>query len=229
MNIAVFSGAGMSAESGLKTFRDNNGLWEEYNVYEVATPEAWEKNPKLVLEFYNQRRKQLLDAKPNPAHILLADLEKEHQVNIITQNIDDLHERSGSTDVLHLHGELRKSQSSKYPNLVYEIPNWELKIGDVCEKGFQLRPNVVWFGEPVPMMCTAEKIVAGCDLLIVIGTSLNVYPAAGLLHSVSSNTPIYVIDPADIDISAYKDCRHIQKSASDGLKKLIHDLEFNTL
>lgn len=229
MKIAVFSGAGMSAESGISTFRDNDGLWEKYNVYDVATPEAWYKNQSLVLDFYNQRRKQLLEVKPNEAHLLLADLQKIHEVTIVTQNIDDLHERAGSDKVLHLHGELRKSRSTRDPNLVYPIKSWELKKGDFCEKGSQLRPHVVWFGEAVPMMAEAEPIIADCEVLIVIGTSLNVYPAAGLLYSIPVNVPIYVIDPSSMDISPYKNCVHIQKTASEGLKKLIHDLEFRTL
>ncbi len=229
MKIVVFSGAGMSAESGISTFRDNDGLWEKYNVYDVATPEAWYRNQDLVLEFYNQRRKQLLEMEPNEAHRLLARLKSEHQIEIVTQNIDDLHERAGSENVLHLHGELRKSQSTLNPKLVYPIESWELKKGDFCEKGSQLRPHVVWFGEAVPMMDQAEALVADCDLLIVIGTSLNVYPAAGLLYSVKSTAAIYVIDPSPMDISPYKNCVHIQKTASEGLKKLIHDLEFRTL
>lgn len=229
MKIVVFSGAGMSAESGISTFRDNGGLWEKYNVYDVATPEAWHRNQELVLEFYNQRRKQLLEVKPNEAHKILARLKAEHQIQIVTQNIDDLHERAGSKDILHLHGELRKSQSTLNPDLVYPISSWELKKGDVCEKGSQLRPHVVWFGEAVPMMDKAETLVADCDLLIVIGTSLNVYPAASLLYSVKPTVPIYVIDPSPMDISSYKNCVHIQKTASEGLKKLIHDLEFKTL
>lgn len=229
MKIAVFSGAGMSAESGISTFRDNDGLWERYNVYDVATPEAWHKNRELVLDFYNQRRKQLLEVHPNEAHFLLAKLEKNHEVHIVTQNIDDLHERAGSENVLHLHGELRKSESTLDPNLVYAIDSWELKKGDLCEKGSQLRPHVVWFGEAVPMMDMAEPIIAKCDMLIVIGTSLNVYPAASLLFAVPPDTPIYVIDPSAMEISSYKNCVHIQKIASEGLKKLIHDLEFKTL
>lgn len=229
MKIAVFSGAGMSAESGISTFRDNDGLWEKHNVYDVATPEAWYKNQGLVLDFYNQRRKQLLEVKPNEAHLLLSDLQKIHDVTIVTQNIDDLHERAGSEMVLHLHGELRKSRSTRDPNLVYPIKSWELKKGDFCEKGSQLRPHVVWFGEAVPMMDEAEPIIAECEVLIVIGTSLNVYPAAGLLYSAPANVPIYVIDPSSMDISLYKNCVHIQKTASEGLKKLIHDLEFKTL
>lgn len=229
MKIAVFSGAGMSAESGISTFRDNDGLWEKYNVYDVATPEAWYKNQNLVLDFYNERRKQLLEVEPNEAHILLAEIQKNHQVKIVTQNIDDLHERAGSENVLHLHGELRKARSTVDPQLIYPIKSWELNKGDFCEKGSQLRPHVVWFGESVPMMEDAIPIIEDCETLIVIGTSLNVYPAAGLLYSVPSNIPIYLIDPSSMDISSYKNCVHIQKTASEGLKKLIHDLEFNTL
>lgn len=195
-HLVIFSGAGMSAESGLKTFRDNNGLWENYKIEEVATPEAWSKNKQLVLDFYNQRRKQLLTAEPNSAHTDLADLEKHYQITVITQNIDDLHERAGSTNVLHLHGELNKVKSEKHGNLIYPWKNPELCIGDLCEKGHQLRPHVVWFGEAVPMMDKALEIAQTADILIVIGTSLNVYPAADVVNYVPSNCINYLIDPA---------------------------------
>ena len=171
--IVVLSGAGISAESGLKTFRDAGGLWEEYKIEDVATPEAWQRNPSLVLEFYNKRRKQAMDAKPNMAHIELARLETHFNVQIITQNIDDLHERAGSTSVLHIHGEIMKAQSSYDSNLVYELNSWELKKGQKCELGYQLRPNVVWFGEPVPKMAQAASITKTAEILIIIGTSLN--------------------------------------------------------
>lgn len=180
-HIVVFTGAGVSAESGLKTFRDSDGLWENYRIEEVATPEAWERNPKLVLEFYNMRRKQCMEAQPNKAHQLIAELEKYYNVSVITQNIDDLHERAGSTNVLHLHGEIMKVRSSVDDNLIYPIKKWNLELGEKCEKGSQLRPHIVWFGEPVPMMEKAIEIVQTADVFIVVGSSLVVYPAAGLL------------------------------------------------
>ncbi len=185
----------MSAESGLKTFRDNNGLWENYKVEEVATPEAWANDPKMVLHFYNLRRKQLFKAKPNKAHELISELEKKYKVTIITQNIDDLHERAGSSKVIHLHGELKKVRSEKYPELIYSWNKEELHFGETCEKGFQLRPHVVWFGEEVPMMAEAFEIARTANILIVIGTSLNVYPAANVVNFVSENCEKYLIDP----------------------------------
>lgn len=193
--LVVFSGAGMSAESGLKTFRDNGGLWENYKVSEVATPEAWKKDKELVLRFYNLRREQLLKAKPNKAHYKIAELEKQYDVTVITQNIDDLHERAGSTEVLHLHGELRKVRSERDANLIYNWENAELKLGDLCETGFQLRPHVVWFGEEVPMMEKAFEIAKKANILVVIGTSLNVYPAASIVNYVPANSKNYLIDP----------------------------------
>lgn len=193
--IVILTGAGISAESGLKTFRDSGGLWENYSIEEVATIEAWYKNPEKVLEFYNMRRKQCLEAKPNPAHYALVELEKHFNTYIITQNIDDLHERAGSTNVLHLHGEIRKAQSSIDPNLIYDIEGWELNIGEKCELGSQLRPNVVWFGEEVPNMSKAIKLVNNADLFIVIGTSLTVYPAAGLIDYCPPKIKKIIIDP----------------------------------
>ena len=216
--LVVFSGAGMSAESGLSTFRDNNGLWEQYSVYEVATPEAWNRNRELVMDFYNQRRKQLLDVTPNDAHKLLVDLERHYSVKVITQNIDDLHERAGSSEVLHLHGELRKARSTVNDHDLYDIDGWELKIGDKCSNGSQLRPHVVWFGEAVPKMMDAELIAQQADILIVIGTSLNVYPAANILYYVADHVPIVVIDPADMELGHFKNCRHIKSGAADGLR-----------
>ncbi len=220
----MFSGAGMSAESGISTFRDSDGLWEKHNIYEVATPEAWKANQQLVLEFYNQRRKQLLEVSPNEAHKTLVELEANFNVEVITQNIDDLHERAGSSQVLHLHGELRKSRSSVNPNLIYKIEGWELKEGDMCEENSQLRPHVVWFGEEVPMMLEAEKVVEACDLLLVIGTSLNVYPAANLLYHVQKNTPIWVIDPNTMDLKSFPNSRHIQKKAEEGMQEVLAKL-----
>jgi NAD-dependent deacetylase len=224
MRIVVFSGAGMSAESGLRTFRDNGGLWEEHSIYEVATPEAWERDQDLVLKFYNERRKQLLTAKPNAGHQALVKLEEHYDVHIVTQNIDDLHERAGSSNVLHLHGELRKARSSGREDLVYEIEGWELKKGDCCDEGFQLRPHVVWFGEQVPMIPKAADIVATADLLLVIGSSLSVYPAAGLVHAVRPGTPVILVDPGNPEVSPGPNLYHIQKPAADGVSALVDQL-----
>ena len=173
--IIVLTGAGMSAESGLNVFRGSGGLWEEYNIYEVATPEAWARDHAMVLEFYNKRRKQMLETSPNPAHFALPALEEKYDVQIITQNIDDLHERAGSKKILHLHGIITKSRSTVDPSLTYDIDSWELKLGDLCEKGSQLRPHIVWFGEAVPNMGIATELTEQADILIIIGTSLNVY------------------------------------------------------
>lgn len=223
MEIVVLSGAGVSAESGLKTFRDNNGLWEEYNVYDVATPEAWTKNPEMVTRFYNTRRKQLYESNPNLAHELIAKLEEKHTVQIITQNIDNFHERAGSTQVLHLHGELTKIRSSVDEKLLYDCPDWEVKIGDVCEKGSQLRPHVVWFGEAVPKMEEAEKLMQKADMLIIVGTSLNVYPAAGLAYQTKRDVPIVLIDPAEVN-HQIKHVRHIRENASKGMELIYNEL-----
>lgn len=193
--LVVLSGAGISAESGLKTFRDMNGLWEQYDVTEVASPEAWRQNPELVLRFYNERRKQLFECEPNEGHIGLAQLQDDYDVHIITQNVDDLHERAGSQNVLHLHGELKKARSTVDESLVYELDGWELKPGDHCEKGSQLRPHVVWFGEPVTTIPEAVALVESADIIVVIGTSLNVYPAAGLLNYTRENVTVFLIDP----------------------------------
>jgi NAD-dependent deacetylase len=193
--LVVLSGAGISAESGLKTFRDSGGLWEGHDVYEVATPEGWHKNQALVLEFYNQRRKNSLEAQPNQGHVIIAELEKHFNTIVITQNVDNLHERAGSSNVIHLHGELFKSRSTIDPNLVYDIEGWELKLGDRCEKGSQLRPHIVWFGEAVPMMDLAVEVTLIADIFIVIGTSLQVYPAAGLLEYVAHDAAKFIIDP----------------------------------
>ncbi len=222
--LVVLSGAGMSQESGLKTFRDMGGLWENYDINEVATPEAWERNPALVLRFYNQRRKQLMQAQPNAGHLAIAQLEQHFDVEIITQNVDNLHERAGSTKVLHLHGELMKARSTVDPFLVYELDHWALDLGDVCEKGSQLRPHIVWFGEAVPEMPNAIKKVEQADILVVIGTSLAVYPAAGLVNYVSTNTPVFVVDPARPEISAQNVC-YIQEKAGKGVQQLIAELE----
>jgi NAD-dependent deacetylase len=219
--IVVFSGAGISAESGISTFRDSGGLWEKYDVKDVATPEAWRKNPALVMEFYNQRRKQMMEAKPNDAHKALAELEKKFRVEIITQNVDDLHERAGSKNVLHLHGELRKSRSTYDPSLVYPVKGWELKIGDRCEMKSQLRPHIVWFGEAVPMMDKAMEITSDAAMLIVVGTSLNVYPAAGLVHHVNPWCPVYLIDPNEVNDAGIRNLTVVKEKAGKGLSELV--------
>lgn len=217
-NLVILSGAGMSAESGIKTFRDMGGLWEEYDVMEVASPQAWERSPELVLRFYNERRKKLFEAEPNAGHKGLAELEKYFNVQIVTQNVDDLHERAGSTNVLHLHGELKKVRSTIDPNLIYTMDNWELKLGDNCEKGSQLRPHIVWFGEAVPAITDAAQICEKADIFVVVGTSLNVYPAAGLIDYVPSGKPIFLIDPNDVRTN--KKFTFIKEKASSGVKKL---------
>ena len=219
-NLGVLSGSGISAESGLKTFRDMGGIWETYDVTEVATPQAWERDRSLVLRFYNERRKALLEAEPNEAHNILAGLEKEYNVQIITQNVDDLHERAGSSQVLHLHGELRKARSTADPNKVYQIDGWELKEGDLCEVGSQLRPHVVWFGEPVPAIEEAVPLVRAADIFLVIGTSMNVYPAAGLLHYLGEEVPVYVIDPAEVSPVGIENVTIIRKKATEGMREL---------
>lgn len=220
-HVVVLTGAGMSAESGIATFRDTGGLWEQHRVEDVATPEGFAANPQLVLEFYNQRRRDAAKAKPNAGHIGLAEMEKDYKVSIITQNVDNLHERAGSTNVIHLHGELSKVRSTKNPNLIYELSDDELDIhiGDKAEDGGQLRPHIVWFGEAVPMIEEAIHVVGQADVLVVIGTSLNVYPAAGLLNYVKAGTPIYLIDPNDV--KAYRnDIHFIKKGASEGVSDL---------
>ncbi len=217
--LVVLSGAGMSQESGLRTFRDMGGLWEEYEITDVATPEAWVRNPELVNTFYNDRRKQLFECDPNGAHQGLADLEDDYNVHIITQNVDDLHERAGSNKVLHLHGELKKVRSTRYPNLIYELDGWELKMGDKCEKGSQLRPHIVWFGEEVPAMVDAISIIEQADILVVVGTSLNVYPAAGLVNYAREGVPIYVIDPERPPVYL-DDVFFIEEKATSGVSKL---------
>ena len=219
--IVVLTGAGMSAESGIATFRDTDGLWENHRVEDVASPQGFRVNPKLVLDFYNSRRKELLHVKPNEGHIGLAELEKEYDVTIVTQNVDNLHERAGSSDVVHLHGELMKSRSSRDPSVIYEMDedNIEINIGDMCELGTQLRPDIVWFGEAVPMIETAAKLVQKADIVVIIGTSLNVYPAAGLVDYAKPDTPIYLIDPKDVR-GGRRNIHFIQKGASEGVKEL---------
>jgi NAD-dependent deacetylase len=222
--LVVLTGAGMSAESGLKTFREMGGLWEEYDVYEVASPGGWARDRTLVLRFYNERRKQLLETAPHQGHLGLVDLEKDFQVQIITQNIDDLHERAGSSNILHLHGELRKSRSTVDPDLVYNIEGWELNEGEVCEKGSQLRPHVVWFGEAVPAIEVAAEIVSTAQIFVIIGTSMNVYPAAGLINHVPETTPIYIIDPNEVSVPGYSRIKVIKEKAGKGVETLIRVL-----
>ncbi len=222
--LVVLSGAGISAESGIKTFRDSGGLWEEHRVEDVATPEAWERDPELVQKFYNERRKQALSVEPNRAHRILAELEDYFDVTIITQNIDHLHERAGSSKVVHLHGELFKSRSSRNPKLVYDIEGWELKTGDLCAEGSQLRPHIVWFGEQVPMMTVAMEITEEADIFVVIGTSLAVYPAAGLVNYVKDDAPVYLIDPVQPEINLSKNTTFIKEKATIGVAKLFDTL-----
>lgn len=218
--LCVLTGAGMSAESGIKTFRDSGGLWEEHDVMTVASVEGWHRNPQLMLKFYNERRKQLETALPNAGHTGLAELEKHFKVYIITQNVDDLHERAGSTRVLHLHGELKKVRSSTHPELIYDIGYKEINWGDKCEKGSQLRPYIVWFGEAVPAFEEAMEIVSDTDIFAVIGTSLNVYPAAGLVNYVSHNVPVYLIDPNEVPKPSGRKVVFIKEKASIGVEKL---------
>lgn len=218
--IVVFTGAGISAESGLGTFRDSGGLWDNYKIEDVATPEAFKKNPELVLEFYNIRRRQLLSSTPNSAHYALNKLQQNFNLQIITQNIDDLHERSGSNNVLHLHGKLRQSKST-LDNKLYEIEGSELILGDLCPNGAQLRPNVVWFGEAVPMMDVAIEIVKTADIFIIVGTSLNVYPAASLIHYTLNSCEKHIIDPNADD---YQGINVIRKKASESVPILVDQL-----
>lgn len=225
--ISILTGAGISVESGIQIFRGSNGLWEGYNITDVASPEGFIKNPELVLDFYNQRRRQLLKVKPNRAHKELAKLEKQFQVQIITQNVDDLHERAGSKNVLHLHGELLKVRSTLDKNLIYPWHK-DLKIGDLCEKKTQLRPHIVWFGEQVPMINKAIDLVANSDIFIIIGTSLQVYPASGLIEYLQPKTPIFLIDPKpSITEKQFTNLTVIKENASKGvqiLTKLLSEL-----
>ena len=218
--IVVLTGAGISAESGIKTFRDADGLWEGHSIEDVATPQGWEQNPELVLEFYNQRRKELFSVYPNKAHLLLQSLEDSYEVNIITQNVDDLHERAGSKNVLHLHGELRKVRSTDIETLIYDWDT-DLHLGDVCKKRSQLRPHIVWFGEAVPNLSLAEEITQTADILIIIGTSMQVYPAANLIYVVKPATPIYFIDPKpNVIESHFENLTVFAEPATVGMQKL---------
>jgi NAD-dependent deacetylase len=219
-NLVVLSGAGISAESGIPTFRDSDGLWEGYDVMEVATPEGWKKNPALVLDFYNQRRKRALEVTPNAGHEILAELEKYFNVTIVTQNVDNLHERAGSTHVIHLHGSLFESRSSLDESLVYPIEGWELKLGDKCKKGSQLRPNIVWFGEMVPLMEVAAKHASRAEIFIVVGTSMAVYPAAGLIDYVPHDAPKYIVDPKVPDLRHIPLLHSFPEKASTGMARV---------
>ena len=222
--LVVLSGAGISAESGIQTFRGQDGLWNGYDIMEVASPQGWAKDRELVLDFYNQRRKQASTVSPNGGHIGLADLEADFDVHIVTQNIDDLHEQAGSSKVLHLHGELFKSRSTLDPSLVYEMESLEIKVGDKCEKGSQLRPHIVWFGEAVPMFEVAIDIAAQADIFVVIGTSLAVYPAASLSEFTPLGIPKFIIDP-NIPDTSLSDFQKIELGASEGLKVLQEALQ----
>src|ERR1041385_4607048 len=218
--VVALTGAGISAESGIPTFRGSDGLWEGHRIEDVATPEGWMKDPALVLDFYNQRRKRALEVKPNRGHMVFAELEEFFDVTIVTQNVDNLHERAGSTKVIHLHGSLFESRSTKDETLVYQIDGWELKLGDVCEKGSQLRPNIVWFGEMVPMMEVAAAIASEADYFIVAGTSMVVYPAAGLIEYVRREVPKYIVDPNKPNVSAGPGVHFLVEKASTGMEKV---------
>jgi NAD-dependent deacetylase len=219
-NLIVLTGAGISAESGLSTFRDSGGLWEGYDVMEVASPEGWQADPKMVLEFYNQRRLAARQAKPNIAHKLLAQLEAFYNVVVITQNVDDLHEQGGSSHVIHLHGELSQSRSTARASLVYDIKGTELNLGDTCELGSQLRPNIVWFGEMVPLLDKAAEYTRQANVFAVIGTSLLVYPAASLIHYVPQNSPVYIIDPKMPRVADSPNIFKIEKPATTGTQDM---------
>ena len=225
-NLVILSGAGISAESGISTFRDAGGLWDKYPVMQVASIEGYEADPELVIKFYNERRKQLFDVKPNQGHILCAELEKYFNVTVVTQNVDNLHERAGSHHIIHLHGELTKVCSSYNPNdprYIRELKpeEFEVKMGDKAGDGSQLRPFIVWFGEAVPEIETAVQYVEKADIFVIIGTSMNVYPAASLLYYVPSNAEVYLIDPKDVNINSRRPITHIKKGASEGMKELL--------
>ncbi|NIJ44649.1 NAD-dependent deacetylase [Wenyingzhuangia heitensis] len=216
-NVVVLTGAGISAESGIKTFRDHNGLWENHDVMDVASIEGWYRNPALVLEFYNQRRKQATTVIPNRAHTYLASLQEQYNITIITQNVDNLHERAGSKNVVHLHGKLSEVKSFNNPSYVKDIGGDEIQLGDFCPDGHQLRPNIVWFGEEVPMLETAADVCETADIFIIIGTSLQVYPAAGLIYNVPQNANVFIIDPKVDEINVPNHYTYIQESAVNGV------------
>jgi NAD-dependent deacetylase len=222
--LVILTGAGISAESGLKTFRDSDGLWEGYNIEDVATPEAWQRNPVLVQQFYNERRKSVLEAKPNAAHYALAKLEQQYDVTIITQNIDDLHERAGSTKVVHLHGIITRSQSSINPQLTYPIDGWQIGMNEVCELGSPLRAHVVWFGEAVPMIETAANICMKAEVFMLVGSSLAVYPAAGLINYVKREVPKYIIDPKIPEVSVKGEVIALREPATTGVPLVVEAL-----
>ena len=219
-HVVILSGAGLSAESGIPTFRASDGLWEGHKIEDVATPEAWERNPQLVLDFYNQRRKRLLEASPNRGHKIIAELESEFRVSVITQNVDDLHERAGSSNVLHLHGSLLEARSSKNADLVYPVLGWEMKLGELCAEGTQLRPNIVWFNEDVPKIELAVKTTLLADAFVVVGTSLVVYPAAGLVDFVDPSVPLLVVDPNRPKVFTRANVHFFEEIASSGMERV---------
>ena len=221
--IVVLTGAGISAESGIKTFRDSDGLWENHRIEDVATPAGWAANPELVLDFYNQRRAQLLTVQPNDGHLALAELEKDFDVQIVTQNVDDLHERAGSSQVLHLHGQLRQVRSTRFEQLIYAWDK-DLHLGDLCARGHQLRPHIVWFGEAVPLLETAAEMAESADIFLIVGTSLQVYPAAGLMHYAPRHIPYYYIDPRpqlNFELKSMPNLTVIEEPASTGVRKFV--------
>lgn len=227
--IIVLSGAGVSAESGIPTFRDADGLWEGHDVMEVASPEGWSKNPELVLNFYNQRRKAASDAHPNLGHKILAELENDFDITIITQNVDDLHERAGSSNVLHLHGKLSEVRSTQDDSLIYDIGGDPIQLGELCDKGSQLRPNIVWFGEMVPMIDTAMTITSEADIFLIVGTSMAVYPAASLIDYVPHGKPIFIVDPKPLEILESPTMTFVQDKATTGLQRVAEEIRANYL
>ncbi|GAB2969332.1 NAD-dependent deacylase [Hymenobacter coalescens] len=222
--VVVLTGAGISAESGIATFRAADGLWENHRVEDVASPEGWARNPELVLEFYNQRRAAARRAQPNAGHQALVQLEQAYEVVIVTQNVDDLHERAGSSRVIHLHGKLNEARSSRYEALVYPLPGDRIELGEQCERGYQLRPNIVWFGEAVPLIERAAEECATADVMLVVGTSLQVYPAAGLLHYLPTGRTLYVIDPSQPSVSRRTDLHFVVEPATVGVPRVVHEL-----
>lgn len=222
--LVVLTGAGISAESGITTFRDSNGLWEQHNVMDVASIDGWHRNPELVLKFYNERRLQLKNCEPNAAHIGLAELESRYEVHIVTQNVDNLHERAGSKHIIHLHGELTKVESTRKPNYVKDIGYSTIEMGDLCPDGYQLRPHIVWFGEAVPAMEAAINIVRQADVFAIIGTSLNVYPAAGLVNYVPMDCPVYLIDPNEVNYAGRRQITYIKEKAGVGVQQLMEKI-----
>jgi NAD-dependent deacetylase len=222
--LVVLTGAGISAESGIQTFRDGDGLWNKYRFEELATPEAWARDPGLVLDFYNWRRKIVWEAQPNEGHKALVRLEQKYDVQVITQNVDDLHERAGSTKVLHLHGEIRKARSTLDESLVYDLGHWEMKLGDTCEKGGQLRPHIVWFGEAVPNIAAAIELASAADVFLIVGTSMMVYPAASLIVYVNPDKPKYYVDPKAYQTGGISNLEIIKKTAGEGVPPLVDEL-----